>query len=365
MFIVIISVLVAAFVYLGFRIAGPLYPYPEFFWPVTAAFGLGLANVLWMPLHFWTSEDPETSALERTLERGAYLALGALSFLLLFTLARDLAVLLLLPFGRSDGLTGPVASAGLLGATALALAVGIGIALRGPRVVRVEIGAGAAPLRIVQISDLHVGTWIGRRYVEDVVRKIRALGPIDFLFLTGDIGDGDPKGHVEDLAPLAGIETRIGKFSVSGNHEGYWNEAEWNARIRELGFRVLENETAEVASPAGPISIHGISDPQADVARTLATVRPYRYSIFLAHQPHHAEAAIAAGVRLQLSGHTHQGQFLPWNLFIRKIHRFAAGLYREGKTSIYVNRGTGFWGPPVRLGTLSEITLLEVDLWAD
>jgi hypothetical protein len=360
--ILFFSILMLVFGYVDFRLFGPLANRPAF-WPIASILGAMEAVMVWLPLYFWASESTETKPYEIALERFAHLSMGILSLLFFFTLCRDLAWVALTIFGHSEWVSGPAASYILIGVTAILGVSGFAIALYGPVLRKVILppapGATGKPLRIVQVSDLHVGVWIGPRYVAKVVRQIEALGPIDFLIFTGDIGDGDPKRHHLDLQPLGDLPARFGKFAVSGNHEGYWNVEEWNARIRDLGFRILENEGVRIETPAGPVSIHGVSDSNADPAKAFATLEKSIFSIFLAHQPKHAAAAIDAGVRLQLSGHTHAGQFLPWSLFIGLAHRFSAGLYRVDATSIYVNTGTGFWGPPFRLGTRSETTLLE------
>jgi predicted MPP superfamily phosphohydrolase len=354
-------ILVGLFSYLYFRVVAPLQTWPGLFWVFAGTLAIAAATILWLPLFFWSSEETETSRIEFIIEKTAHVAVGFLSVLLGITVLRDFVMLIAYPFGRASLLAGAGPSAILAGSAIFLALVGFFTARSGPVVRRIALtpGTGGEPLRIVQISDLHVGVWIGRRYVEKVAAQIRALGPIDFLILTGDIGDGDVREHAKNLAPIGEISARVGKFAVSGNHEGYWDEAAWNARMRELGFRMLENESVTLATPRGPVMIFGVPDAGADPKRTLASVNPGVFSIFLAHQPKHAEAAIAAGVNLQLSGHTHAGQFLPWSLFIGFAHRFAAGLYRVDKTAIYVNSGTGFWGPPFRLGTRSETTLIE------
>jgi uncharacterized protein len=350
------------FSYLYFRVVAPLSAWPVAFWAATALLGIGLSAILWLPLHFWASKSTTVKSYEKGHERLAHLSMGFLSILLFLGLVRDLLLAGSTLLGESERIGGPEGSVAVFGLSFVLALFGFMIARKGPIVKKIRLTPDTeAPLRIVQISDLHVGTWIGRRYVERLVAQIEALGPIDLLLLTGDIGDGDPHAHIEDLAPLSKIQASVGKFSVTGNHEGYWNETEWNSRIRELGFKILENESETVSTRLGPLSIHGVSDSRSDPVKALATLTPEIYSLFLAHQPKHAPAAIKAGVRLQLSGHTHSGQFLPWSLFIGLAHTYAAGLYRVGKTSIYVNAGTGFWGPPFRLGTRSETTLIEFD----
>jgi len=354
-----ILLVVASYIYA--RLLAPLSAFAIPFFLISTVILISFSLLIWLPFFFWSFESSEIRPFDRVLERAAHLAMGGLSLLLFVLLARDLAILVSLPFRHFPELVGPIPSLVLFVLAVFLSTLGYAIAKKGPVLKKIVLPSTVndAPLRIVLVSDLHVGAWIGRRYTESLARQIASLGAIDFLFFTGDIGDGDPARHLADLEPLSNLPVRIGRFAVSGNHEGYWDEAAWNERIRALGFRILENEGVIVETSSGPISVHGVSDPNPDTTRALENLRPEVFSIFLAHQPHHAEAAIKAGVRLQLSGHTHAGQFLPWSLFIGFVHRYAAGLYTVDKTSIYVSTGTGFWGPPFRLGTRSETTLIE------
>ena len=172
------------------------------------------------------------------------------------------------------------------------------------------------------------------------------------------------------MAPLAGLNSRHGTFFVTGNHEYYSGAQAWVAELRRLGLRVLMNEHVLLEHGDGSLVLAGVadfsahhfdeahrSDPQAAMAGAPDEV-PVR--VLLAHQPRSAAAAAQAGFHLQLSGHTHGGQFLPWNWFVRLQQPFTAGLNRWQDLWVYTSRGTGYWGPPKRLGAPSEITHLRL-----
>jgi predicted MPP superfamily phosphohydrolase len=354
-----LSSLVAIIFLIALRVVWPLRDLAFVFWPVLVACLGGIGALLWLPLVYWRSSSPGVTRLEVRIEKIAHISMGAVSFLLVCEGAREIAGIFL-PSAR--GAHGSLAV--IVGTTVLFFA-GYLTARFGPfvRRVPVELDLALPPafrLRIVQISDLHVGTWIRRAYVERVAKRITDLGPIDLLLLTGDIGDGDPANHRADLEPLLEIRPTLGAFSVSGNHEGYWNEAGWNREIGRLGVRILENDSVALVKDHVPIRVLGVSDSRPNLAKAASQAVDREISILLAHQPKHAERAAEFPIRIALSGHTHAGQFLPWSWIIGFFHRFPKGLYREGKLTVYVNSGTGYWGPPLRLGTLSEITLLEV-----
>jgi uncharacterized protein len=256
----------------------------------------------------------------------------------------------------------------------LATVLGFVNAQRTPRVRTVEVAFHALPaalhgFTIAQISDLHVGPTIRRRFVARVVRAVNAFSP-DVVAITGDLVDGTVPELAGEVAPLAQLAGRAGTFFVSGNHEYYAGVHAWLAEVRRLGIRVLQNEHIVIEHGGAKLLLAGVtdftaghfershaSDPQAALRGAPADAA---VKVLLAHQPRSAPAAAAAGFDLQLSGHTHGGQFLPWNFFVRFQQPFTAGLHRVGRLLVYVSRGTGYWGPPKRFGAPSEITRIRL-----
>jgi predicted MPP superfamily phosphohydrolase len=302
-------------------------------------------------------------------------AIGFFSSLFVLTLLRDLALLVL--WAAAPAYLDAVTPTSALAVPALALAaslVGLVNARRRPALRRVEVPiAGLAPalhgFSIAQISDLHVGPTIRRRFVETVVDAVNAL-QADLVVLTGDLVDGRVGELSEQTAPLARLAARHGAWFVTGNHEYYSHAPSWIDEFRRLGLQGLINEHRVLNHGGAPLLLAGVADYSAhhfepahrsDPARALegapADVRP---RVLLAHQPRSAAAAAAAGFDLQLSGHTHGGQFVPWNWFVPLQQPYTAGLHRHGTMWVYVSRGTGYWGPPKRLGAPSEITLLTL-----
>ncbi|WP_424861836.1 metallophosphoesterase [Streptomyces sp. MMS24-I29] len=239
--------------------------------------------------------------------------------------------------------------------------------LRGPRVKRVTVPLARLPrsahgLRIAVVSDIHLGPILGRAHTQRIVDTINRTRP-DLVAVVGDLVDGT----VDDLGPaaepLAGLDARQGSFFVTGNHEYYSGAAQWVDHVRELGLHPLENARVEIDGfdLAGVNDIAGEAEGQGpDFEAALGDRDPARASVLLAHQPVVIDDAVAWGVDLQLSGHTHGGQLWPGDMVAGLANPTVAGLDRYGDTQLYVTRGAGAWGPPVRVGAPSDITVVEL-----
>ena len=359
-------------VYVGWRLLPQLAPDP-FAFAATASWLAAsfIATPLW-PFARQLVRQP----LKDRLMLASMLALGSFSSLLVFTLLRDVALLVSAAIGAA-----PVETAlriqGALAVpllAALATVVGFINARRRARIRRVDIPVAGLPaalngFSIAQISDLHVGPTIKRNYLERVVDAVNDLGA-DMIAVTGDLVDGSVRDLSRHTEPLSRLTARHGAFFVTGNHEYYSGAHAWIAEIRRLGLSVLLNEHVVLLHEGATVVVAGVTDLNAvyfdpahrsDPAGAMKGAPPDAGArVLLAHQPRSAFAAASAGFDLQLSGHTHGGQFFPWNFVVRLFHPFTAGLHRVGRLRVYISRGTGYWGPPKRLGAPSEITYLRL-----
>ncbi len=306
---------------------------------------------------------------------GLFMA-GFSSSLLVFTLLRDLLLLVgVLTLSPAHEYTlRSVTAMSVGGLAVIATAVGFAAARRRARIVDVDVPIPNLPpalhgFSIAQISDVHVGHSIRKEYVDAIVDAVNSLRA-DLIAVTGDIVDGPVHELGSHTAPLGRLSSRHGTFLVTGNHEYYAGAGPWIAEFRRLGLNVLLNEHTVLTHDGAPLVIAGVTDfsahhfnPQqrSDPAAALAGAPSNAGArILLAHQPRSAPEAATAGYDLQLSGHTHGGQFWPWNLFVRFQQPFTAGLHRLNQLWVYVSRGTGYWGPPNRFGAPSEITRLRL-----
>lgn len=261
---------------------------------------------------------------------------------------------------------------GVSGATALAAASAGGIGLRQGLgevdVKEVPVKLERLPkelsgLTIAQLTDVHIGPLIGKRFVSQVVDKTNSLRP-DVIVITGDLVDGSVQELAAHAAPLAQLQARYGVYFVTGNHEYYSGVGPWIAELERMGIRVLRNERVSIGDAAS-IDLAGIDDAFSakfpghgpDLDKAVAGRDPERELVLLAHQPSAVFDADRLGVGLQLSGHTHGGQIWPFGMLVPLAQPYVSGLHRHGDhTQIYVSQGTGFWGPPMRLGAPAEIT---------
>ena len=267
----------------------------------------------------------------------------------------------------SRGIAG-IVSLAALGAAGTGTVSALGqVAWRNVKVPLRRLSPSMSGFRIAQLSDLHIGPTLGKDWLRDVVNHTNAANP-DMIVITGDLVDGSVEQLRDQTAPLADLKAKHGVFFVTGNHEYYSGADEWIAELTRLGIRVLRNEHVAIGGADG-FDLAGVDDWSSkrfggdhgpDLARALAGRDESRELVLLAHQPKQIHEAAAKGVGLQLSGHTHGGQIFPWGLFVRLDQPFIAGLDRLQDTMIYVSRGTGFWGPPMRVGAPSEISLLEL-----
>lgn len=241
--------------------------------------------------------------------------------------------------------------------------------VREPAVRRVEIPLERCPAaldgyRIVQLTDLHIGPILGRGFAAMLARRVEALAP-DLVAVTGDMADGSARKLADEVAPLADLQAPDGVFFVTGNHELLSRAEPWVTQARQLGMRPLRNEHVAVRRDGAAFTLAGVNDhtgrlwgpSQAeDVPAALAGAPADLPVVLLAHDPNSFREARRLGVDLQISGHTHAGQLWPFRWLVRLVIRWVDGLHRDGPATIYVSRGTGFWGPPMRVGAPAEIT---------
>lgn len=296
------------------------------------------------------------------------LTMGLFSSVLVLTVLRDVILALI------GGSQLNFVSALLVPLVAVLITlVGFANARRLPRVVEIDVpleglSPALAGFTIVQISDIHVGPTIKRDYVQAVVDRVNSLDA-DLIAITGDVVDGSVPELAPHTQPLANLQARHGACFVTGNHEYYSGAAQWVGEFRRLGLRCLMNEHVVLEHDGASLIVAGVTDysahlfdpaQQSNPQTALGGAPAAMPKILLAHQPRSAKAASAAGFDLQLSGHTHGGQFWPWNLFVRLQQPYTAGLHRLDHLWIYISRGTGYWGPPKRFGAPSEITRLHL-----
>jgi predicted MPP superfamily phosphohydrolase len=322
--------------------------------------------------------------LRRGFVWGGYVWLGVMFLLFTVVLSTDL-LRLLAALGRRIAAAQPFdphrrtllarLTAGVTGILVSGLSAVALRAVRKPVEVRsVSVRLDRLPraqdgFRIVQLTDIHVGPTIGRTFIEEIVARANALAP-DLIAITGDLVDGTVSQLAPAIEPLAKLRAPHGVYFVTGNHEYFSNAEAWMSELNRLGIRVLRNERVPIDNGAVGFDLAGVDDrsavhygglsPQEALGQALHGRDPRRELVLLAHQPRTLLDAEPFGVGLQLSGHTHGGQMWPFNFVVGLQQPFVAGLHRRGGAQIYVSRGTGYWGPPMRLGAPAEITEIRL-----
>ena len=261
-----------------------------------------------------------------------------------------------------------LAAGGASVASFAAGAMAVRAAIGRVKVRTVEVTLGKLPrsldgFRIAQISDVHIGDTVGADFMRGVVDEINRLSP-DLVAVVGDLVDGSVQELSAAVASLGELKSKHGTYFVTGNHEYYSGADEWIAHLRSLGLHVLRNERVSLGQGTESFDLAGTDDHRAasfpghgeDLDKALRDRDPSRALVLLAHQPKTFREAAKRGVDLQLSGHTHGGQIWPFGFFVKMEQGFLAGLDRLGDAQLYTSRGTGYWGPPMRLGAPAEIT---------
>lgn len=259
-----------------------------------------------------------------------------------------------------------------LALTASTEAVGIKAA-RSPEIVPVDIFFDNLPdefngFKLAQISDLHVGLTIRRDFVERVVALTNDAKP-DAIALTGDIMDGTVEMLQYDMEPIQALEAPSGRFFITGNHEYYSGALPWVEYFKAAGFSTLINSNELIERGSSQIAMCGITDRSAhrivpehksNAQQAVKGLKNNTFKIMLAHQPRSVYEIENTNSDLMLCGHTHGGQFFPWSLLVHFAHPYVKGLHQHNSMQVYVNQGTGYWGPPMRIGTIGEISLITL-----
>ena len=362
---------VALHVYIGLRLfTAPGWPAP---W---AAVGWGLLGLCFLILLAgFRAARREATGFSRVIQWGAYLWLGAFGIFLTAVLASDVV-------GAALSLSGTVTdmhalargrAAAVLGTVVPAVAFAFVTARGKARVERTtvalkDLGPGLEGLRVVQLSDVHVGPTLDGVWLQRVVDQVNALKP-DIVVITGDLVDGSVEELRDQMTPLASLEASLGVYYVTGNHEFYHGARAWMSEVARLGITVLTNEHRVVERGGARLVVAGVTDHDAghidpplesrpDLA--LAGAPPDVPRLLLAHQPRTALSLQGLRVDLQLSGHTHGGQIFPFMFFVKLQQPVVQGLATVAGTRVYTHRGTGYWGPPLRLGPAPEIASLTL-----
>ena len=391
-FLIILAILGLVYGYVGWRLITPIHlatPWNAVLWGIIVLFAI----LPFIPVIFRIN-GVENTAVD-VLSWVGYFSLGFFSLVFAIVLARDLVWLLIWGgqkavhlvrslIGTTSERTGPVdperrrllingMNLGILGATAALTGYGYYQANRRPRLVEVPIVLENLPasfdgFKIVQFTDLHVGPTIKRGFVQMVVNQVGELSP-DLIAFTGDLVDGSVPHVRDDVAPLAELSAPHGYYFVTGNHEYYSGVLPWLDEVARLGLDILINEHRVIQRAEDRLLLAGVTDysggqfikeHRSDPRKAIEGAPDCAVKILLAHQPKSIFVASESGFDLQISGHTHGGQYFPYHFMAALAQPYISGLHKYNGTQIYVSRGTGYWGPQIRLAARSEITLFKL-----
>lgn len=340
------------------------------------AFVAAWAMLVSAPIYYRGMEPKPDEPLSYALNLGTYITMGFVGVYLIYAFALEILQALTKTFDPQKRifLTEGVAK-GLLGVVSATTVIGYVQARRGPNIKNVEVPLSNLPqefdgLVITQISDVHIGPLLHRGFSEKIVEQVLSTNP-DMIVVTGDLVDGSIAQLRDHVAPLAGLKAQLGTYFCTGNHEYYSGADEWIEEVRRLGMIPLTNSNRILERGNAKVMIAGVYDYRAGTVHPTHSHDPHAAAktevtdvavkILLAHQPKSITLANEAGFDLQLSGHTHAGQMYPFSWIVRLVHRYNEGLYRhDNRMWIYVNRGTGYWGPPNRFGLPGEITRITL-----
>ncbi|UCG61498.1 MAG: metallophosphoesterase [Candidatus Zixiibacteriota bacterium] len=388
-FFVVITVLSLMYGYIGWRMIIP------------AALGMPWSLILWVVLVIFALlpfvpvimrfNGIEGTAVDIAAWVG-YLSFGFLTLLFALLLFKDVGWLIYMAIKKSIFFAGQTLGSGdtvsetvdpqrrrilvnsinlgLLGVTSGLIGYGMYQAMRRPDVIELDIPIKGLPeqfegFRIVQITDLHVSHTVRRPFIETVVRAVNELKP-DLIALTGDLVDGSVRQLGGDVAPLADLKAPYGRYFITGNHEYYSGVQPWLEETARLGFDVLLNEHRIISKGEAQIVLAGVTDYSgggfsaqhlSDPRKAIEGAANSSPKILLAHQPKSIFEAARAGYDFVISGHTHGGQYFPYHVLAAMTQPYISGLHKHDDTLIYVSRGTGYWGPQIRIGAKSEITV--------
>ncbi len=390
-FLIVICILLGGYFYIGWRIitpAGIPSPYNIVVWILL------FILFMIMPLSMMMMRGGGEAWSDR-FAWFTYIGMGFLSFLFSFLLIKDILWLTGLggdkliqvlrnAFSSSSSnmmLGNPdrrlfltnILNLGVVGLASGFTLYGIFEARRKPAIVEVDIPIPHLPqefdgFRIAQITDVHAGLTVKRDFIEMIVTMVNDLKP-DLIAFTGDIADGSVRHLHNDVEPLASLSAPFGKYFVTGNHEYYSGVEQWVEETERLGFVNLMNEHRVLERGNGKLLLAGVTDftgggfdksHRSSPEKAVADAPQCDARILLAHQPKSVHAALPHHFDLMISGHTHGGQFFPWNLAAAADQPYIKGLHHHEKMWVYVSNGTGYWGPPVRVAARSEITILRL-----